>query len=412
MSSGARLLTPYGPGGVAVIEVRGARALERLAALAGGVHGAPGVVRLVRLRALSHAGVPSSPGAEGAHDLDEALLVGRDPDQAGTPRAELHLHGSPPLVDEVLELLAGAEDDAALDAERPARAPWRVRLARRAEDALVRVPTELGARALVDQAEGALARALDVWAGLSPQDARAALGALAARSAAAAALFEPPRVVLVGPVNAGKSTLFNLLAGEERALVSPEAGTTRDALGADVALGPYVVRLVDTAGERPLGPGPYGAAQDAVTGRETLGDGAAIERAGQAVARALAGSADVVLALARAGTPGASAGLDDAGTVHLATAAELAHGALTAAWPAHTLSAEEAPDHARAVVEAAVLAALAARGLSAAPVHAPCTPVLWAVDQRDALARALAAVGGGVPVGDALEALGEALAGA
>src|SRR5947208_2016211 len=41
-----------------------------------------------------------------------------------------------------------------------------------------------------------------------------------------------PRVVLVGPPNAGKSRLFNALVGRDRAIVSPVAGTTRDYLEA------------------------------------------------------------------------------------------------------------------------------------------------------------------------------------
>jgi tRNA modification GTPase len=57
-------------------------------------------------------------------------------------------------------------------------------------------------------------------------------------------------VVLVGRVNAGKSSLLNALVGEERALVSAEPGTTRDLVSADVNLCGIQVRLVDTAGER------------------------------------------------------------------------------------------------------------------------------------------------------------------
>jgi tRNA modification GTPase len=63
-------------------------------------------------------------------------------------------------------------------------------------------------------------------------------------------------VVLAGPPNAGKSSLFNALAGEARALVTPVPGTTRDALEAVVepvinrGRAPWPLRLVDTAGLR------------------------------------------------------------------------------------------------------------------------------------------------------------------
>ncbi len=58
------------------------------------------------------------------------------------------------------------------------------------------------------------------------------------------------RVVLYGPVNAGKSTLFNALVGASRALVDAEPGTTRDTLEARVELHGLAVTLVDTAGLR------------------------------------------------------------------------------------------------------------------------------------------------------------------
>ena len=57
-------------------------------------------------------------------------------------------------------------------------------------------------------------------------------------------------MVLFGPVNAGKSTLFNALAGVDRALVDAEPGTTRDTLEARLELSGLAVTLVDTAGLR------------------------------------------------------------------------------------------------------------------------------------------------------------------
>ncbi len=61
-------------------------------------------------------------------------------------------------------------------------------------------------------------------------------------------LHHVPTFVLVGRPNAGKSTLLNALAGEERAVVSEVAGTTRDALSAEVGLARGMVRVVDVAG--------------------------------------------------------------------------------------------------------------------------------------------------------------------
>jgi tRNA modification GTPase len=58
------------------------------------------------------------------------------------------------------------------------------------------------------------------------------------------------RVVLYGPVNAGKSTLFNRLVGEARALVDDEPGTTRDVLEARVEWNGLAMALLDTAGLR------------------------------------------------------------------------------------------------------------------------------------------------------------------
>jgi tRNA modification GTPase len=59
----------------------------------------------------------------------------------------------------------------------------------------------------------------------------------------------PFRVVLAGAPNAGKSSLFNALAGRPLALVSPEAGTTRDYLSARLTLDGAEIELIDTAGE-------------------------------------------------------------------------------------------------------------------------------------------------------------------
>ncbi len=60
----------------------------------------------------------------------------------------------------------------------------------------------------------------------------------------------PVKIAIVGRPNAGKSTLVNRLIGEDRLLVGPEAGITRDAIGVDWQWEGRGVRLVDTAGLR------------------------------------------------------------------------------------------------------------------------------------------------------------------
>ncbi len=84
-------------------------------------------------------------------------------------------------------------------------------------------------------------------------------------------------IVLLGPPNAGKSTLLNALARREVAIVSAEAGTTRDLLEVHLDIGGFPVTLIDTAGLR-----------------ETSGE---IEGEGIRRARARAAKAELVLRL-------------------------------------------------------------------------------------------------------------------
>jgi len=66
----------------------------------------------------------------------------------------------------------------------------------------------------------------------------------------AALIREGAIVVIAGPPNAGKSSLFNALLGRSRAIVTEMPGTTRDALEAVIDSGEWPLRLVDTAGLR------------------------------------------------------------------------------------------------------------------------------------------------------------------
>jgi tRNA modification GTPase len=198
----------------------------------------------------------------------------------GQPLTEIHSISSPPLV----ELLIAALLDAGARAARPGEFTLRAFLAgkldlTRAEAVLGVI--EAGSRAELTQAlaqlAGGVARPLqelrddllnllaDVEAGLdfteedihfvSREDLLARLGKglalvtlLGKQLEQRAVAGRPFRAVLAGRPNAGKSSLFNALAGDAAALVSPQPGTTRDYLVRRLDLGNVAVELVDTAG--------------------------------------------------------------------------------------------------------------------------------------------------------------------
>jgi tRNA modification GTPase len=113
-----------------------------------------------------------------------------------------------------------------------------------------------------------------------------------------------PQIVLAGRPNAGKSTLLNALAGFDRAVVSPIAGTTRDAIGAVVHLPRGLVRVIDVAG-----------LDDVST--------ESIEAQMRAAAHRAIATADVVVLLTDPADPQSPPKLDRAPDLHLLTKADL-----------------------------------------------------------------------------------------
>lgn len=378
--------TAPGRGAVRVLAVIGPSAEEHVAARLGlsarrpgpEVAGAQdlGPLRLARLRAAADPETPAAtipgktvPAATAPGELlDEALVLARSPEEV-----ELHLHGSPAVVARVVRALAlplapgltGPPEAWAGGAGNDAR------LERRAANALASAPGDRAARVLLDQAEGALRGALARLVLFEERGEAASftreLDALLARGRRAAALFEPPRVILAGPTNAGKSTLFNLLVGRERVLVSSEEGTTRDAIAERTPLGAWMVEWIDTAGERELELQPGGGDR---------GGAVAVEAAGQA--RALALREDAALVVWLDPDPEAT---PPAGALALVSCADRLPPASAVDPGRPRLSALGDP---RAAVET-ILGQVAERlGLEGDPWE-PGAGVPFAPDQRDAL---------------------------
>jgi tRNA modification GTPase len=261
------------PAAIAVLRLSGPQAFEAVRHLAGNLP----EPRRAALRTLRD---PAS-GAE----LDRALLLCfPGPNSAtGEDLAELHLHGGRAVVRAVeaaLAVLPGLRAAEAGEFTRRALLHGRIDLSE-AEGLgdLLAAETEAQRRAAAQLAGGALRRQVEDWttrllgiaahaealldhsdeddvAGqgddLAPlRQAAAALGAQIATAAArppVERLRDGLRVVLAGPPNAGKSTLFNCLAERDAAIVSPVAGTTRDRIEAPVVRGGTAYLLVDTAG--------------------------------------------------------------------------------------------------------------------------------------------------------------------
>lgn len=215
--------------------------------------------------------------------LDEALVLRFDgPASAtGEDSVEFHCHGGRAVVNAVLGALAaetGLRPAEPGEFTRRAFANGRIDLTEAEGLAdLIEAETESQRRAALLMAEGALSRRIYGWQrrllDLSAR-AEAAIdyvdedsvhadpslnrdcGALAEEFGKwlerprAEPLKEGVLVVIAGPPNAGKSSLLNAIAGQDRAIVTDVPGTTRDHIEVPLAIAGVPLRLTDTAGLR------------------------------------------------------------------------------------------------------------------------------------------------------------------
>lgn len=219
--------------------------------------------------------------------LDRALVLWLPgPDSAtGEDTVELHCHGGRAMVAAVSAELAaqpGLREAEPGEFTRRAFLNGRIDLAQaEALGDLLAAETELQRRVAQSGVGGALSKTIEGWRDrvlalaamveaeldFSDEEDAAALPEAfftereALRGEIAKSLSSPRaerlrdgiRVVIAGPPNSGKSSLFNRLVGDGAAIVSPQAGTTRDVIERPVALGGVPFVLVDTAGLREQG---------------------------------------------------------------------------------------------------------------------------------------------------------------
>jgi tRNA modification GTPase len=300
------LASGAGRAAIAVFRVSGP-ATRRVLQMIAGTLPKPRLATLATLR---------DPAAGEGIDKGLALFFPGPKSYTGEDYAEFHVHGGRAVVAALVKALGG------IDGLRPAEAGEFTRRALlngkmdlaevEGLSDLIDAETEWQRRAAL-QAEGVLGRQAAAWrAGLLEAAAlleaeidfpeeedvanragrpiekilRPVLDGLKSELAAARAgqrLRDGLVIVIAGPPNAGKSTLLNVLARRDAAIVSPIAGTTRDAIEVHLDLGGCPITLIDTAGLR--------------ESHEP------IEEIGVARARSKAKLADLVLWLTEAGAP-------------------------------------------------------------------------------------------------------------
>ena len=231
----------------------------------------------------AHLGTITDPGSGEPVDQAVATVYRAPRSYTGDDTVELSLHGSVWVQREVIRLLCAIPGVRTADPgefTRRAYASGRIDLAQAEAVAdIIGSRSRAEARLAMSQLRGSfskgigrlrtslleLASLLELELDFSEEDVEFAsrtrlrqlaeqvsgnLESLHASYASGHAIKEGIPVAIIGATNAGKSSLLNALVGDERAIVSPIHGTTRDIVEDTITLGDYILRLMDTAGLR------------------------------------------------------------------------------------------------------------------------------------------------------------------
>ena len=269
------LATPPGRSGIGVIRLSGPASLHALQRLVGSDEFAPSP-NLLTLRNL----VDPATGTT----LDQAFVCYFKAPHSftGEDVVELQCHGSPVLLRTIIDVILALGARMATPGEFSLRAVANGRLKLSEAEAirdLIDAQTDAAARQATRQMNGAISHALqplkedllsvivrlesslefveDDLPQVEQQQLLDHVGRIRARFEEMAATFQRGRllrdglrVTLVGRPNAGKSSLFNMLLGQGRAIVHEVAGTTRDAITESLGIDGVPLLITDTAGLR------------------------------------------------------------------------------------------------------------------------------------------------------------------
>ena len=271
----AAISTPIGEGAIALVRVSG----EKAVAVADCIFRGSGKPSQIPSHAQRFGEI-----VEDDRSIDQVLLsVHRAPaSYTGEDLVEISCHGGILVTSQVLEACLRAGARAARPGEFTERAFLNGKMDLTQAEAvidMIRARTDLALRSAHEQLEGRLGseirkirgQLVELLAhleaaidfpeeGIAPDEGaqlrgrldsvRERIRGLLATAEQGRILREGVRAVIYGPSNAGKSSLLNRLLGYDRAIVSPQPGTTRDTIEEVINLRGIPIRLLDTAGLR------------------------------------------------------------------------------------------------------------------------------------------------------------------